>query len=393
MPGARPGIRWRQASPPRRRRAPVPGAVASPLVSSPGQRPLPGCRRWGAVPAWRQPVRVSQAAGRQVGCAAGRQLAPRPALIEDSCRSSTIRRHGFQGPRLPLPEIMMIDGWPGSSPLARWEWTSLRPPASRAAPGECAAPASRQRTPAPGRSAAAGQRSVQRAAGQASAAGARRVPPVRASQRPAWRRQASQRLRQRAPVGRVRRPGLRVQRAARRQASAVTPGSPRLASRFAFPSNESGSFSPLYYSFNAGGAHFIVLNAYTPYDYSSDQYIWLENDLRNTNRSETSWVVATWSLPWYSTFRGHYREGESMRINLEDLLYSYQVDIVFNSQVDAYERSNRVYNYTLDQCGPVYITIGAGGAGKLETEHVDDPGNCPDHSHGSCSWFNFTLGP
>ncbi|CAF1699761.1 unnamed protein product [Brassica napus] len=165
------------------------------------------------------------------------------------------------------------------------------------------------------------------------------------------------------------------------------------SSRFAFPSNESGSFSPLYYSFNTGGAHFIVLNAYTPYDYSSDQYIWLENDLRNTNRSETPWVVATWSLPWYSTFRGHYREGESMRINLEDLLYSYQVDIVFNSQVDAYERSNRVYNYTLDQCGPVYITIGAGGAGKLETEHVDDPGNCPDHSHGSCSWFNFTLGP
>lgn len=131
------------------------------------------------------------------------------------------------------------------------------------------------------------------------------------------------------------------------------------SSRFAFPSNESGSFSPLYYSFNAGGAHFIVLNAYTPYDYSckvspsfdffffgfelllngfflslaADQYIWLENDLRNTNRSETPWVVATWSLPWYSTFRGHYREGESMRINLEDLLYSYQVDIVFNSQV------------------------------------------------------------
>lgn len=66
---------------------------------------------------------------------------------------------------------------------------------------------------------------------------------------------------------------------------------------------------------------------------AADQYIWLENDLRNTNRSETPWVVATWSLPWYSTFRGHYREGESMRINLEDLLYSYQVDIVFNSQV------------------------------------------------------------
>lgn len=40
------------------------------------------------------------------------------------------------------------------------------------------------------------------------------------------------------------------------------------SSRFAFPSNESSSFSPLYYSFNAGGAHFIVLNSHTPYDNS-----------------------------------------------------------------------------------------------------------------------------
>ncbi|XP_010469546.1 PREDICTED: purple acid phosphatase 13-like [Camelina sativa] len=168
------------------------------------------------------------------------------------------------------------------------------------------------------------------------------------------------------------------------------------SSRFTFPSKESGSFSPLYYSFNAGGAHFIVLNSYTPYDNSSDQYIWLERDLRNIDRSETPWVVATWSLPWYSTFKGYYREAEPMRLILEDLLYSYRVDIIFNSQVDAYERSNRVYNYALDQCGPVYISTGAGGAGKLDIEHVDDPGNCPDPSQNySCraSGFNFTLEP
>ncbi|KAJ4868945.1 Purple acid phosphatase 13 [Raphanus sativus] len=109
--------------------------------------------------------------------------------------------------------------------------------------------------------------------------------------------------------------------------------------------------------------------------FHSDQYIWLESDLRNIKRSETPWVVATWSLPWYSTFKGHYREAESLRTDLEDLLYSYQLDIVFNSQVDAYERSNRVYNYTLDQCGPVYITI---GAGPVNDELC--PLNQPDYS-------------
>lgn len=37
------------------------------------------------------------------------------------------------------------------------------------------------------------------------------------------------------------------------------------SSRFAFPSEESGSFSTFYYSFNAGGIHFIMLGAYADY--------------------------------------------------------------------------------------------------------------------------------
>ena len=70
------------------------------------------------------------------------------------------------------------------------------------------------------------------------------------------------------------------------------------------------------------------------------------------------------------------------------------------NQVNAYERSNRVYNYTLDPCGPVHITVGSGGNEKnLTLEHADEPGNCPDPSTtpdrfmgGFCA-FNFTSGP
>lgn len=40
------------------------------------------------------------------------------------------------------------------------------------------------------------------------------------------------------------------------------------SSRFAFPSEESGSSSTLYYSFNAGGIHFVILSAYISYDQS-----------------------------------------------------------------------------------------------------------------------------
>lgn len=40
------------------------------------------------------------------------------------------------------------------------------------------------------------------------------------------------------------------------------------SSRFAFPSKESGSSSTFYYSFNAGGIHFIMLGGYIAYNKS-----------------------------------------------------------------------------------------------------------------------------
>ncbi|KAK6122883.1 hypothetical protein DH2020_043409 [Rehmannia glutinosa] len=172
------------------------------------------------------------------------------------------------------------------------------------------------------------------------------------------------------------------------------------SSRFAFPSKESGSSSTFYYSFNAGGIHFIVLGGYVAYNKSDDQYKWLEKDLANVNREITPWLVATWHPPWYTTYTAHYREAECMKVAMEDLLYQYGVDIVFNGHVHAYERSNRVYNYNLDPCGPVYIAIGDGGnREKMAITHADDPGNCPEPSTtpdefmgGFCA-YNFTSGP
>ncbi|XP_043806819.1 purple acid phosphatase 15-like isoform X3 [Manihot esculenta] len=172
------------------------------------------------------------------------------------------------------------------------------------------------------------------------------------------------------------------------------------SSRFAFPLKESGSPSTFYYSFNAGGIHFIMLGAYIFYNKSADQYKWLERDLAKVDREVTPWLIATWHPPWYSTYKAHYREAECMRVEMEELLYKYGVDIVFNGHVHAYERSNRVYNYTLDPCGPVYITVGDGGnREKMAITHADEPGNCPDPSTtpdnymgGFCA-FNFTSGP
>lgn len=169
--------------------------------------------------------------------------------------------------------------------------------------------------------------------------------------------------------------------------------------RFAVPSEESGSNSNFYYSFDAGGIHIIMLGAYVDYDRMSAQYAWLVKDLEKVNRNLTPWLVAAWHPPWYNSYSSHYQEFECMRQELEAPLYKYGIDIVFSGHVHAYERTNRVYNYTLNPCGPVYITVGDGGnIEKVDIDHADDPGKCPKPGDnvpeiGPVCHLNFSSGP
>lgn len=73
---------------------------------------------------------------------------------------------------------------------------------------------------------------------------------------------------------------------------------------------------------------------------AADQYKWLEGDLARVDRSTTPWLVAAWHPPWYSSYKAHYREVECMRVAMEELLYSYGVDIVFTGHV-----SNDIHKY------------------------------------------------
>ncbi|CAM6115969.1 unnamed protein product [Calypogeia fissa] len=169
--------------------------------------------------------------------------------------------------------------------------------------------------------------------------------------------------------------------------------------RFAVPSEESGSGSSLYYSFNAGGIHFVMLGGYIDYNQTGAQYQWLLSDLAAVDRALTPWVIASWHPPWYNSYNSHYKEVECMRLQMEDALYRANVDLVFSGHVHAYERMNRVYNYTLDPCAPVYITVGDGGnLEKIDIQHADDPGQCPTPTsnipeYGGVCATNFTSGP
>ncbi|KAK7244923.1 hypothetical protein RIF29_39752 [Crotalaria pallida] len=131
--------------------------------------------------------------------------------------------------------------------------------------------------------------------------------------------------------------------------------------RWPMPFEESGSASNLYYSFEVAGAHIIMLGSYTDFDHKSDQYKWLQNDLANVDRKRTPWVIALLHAPWYNTNEAHQGEGESMRQEMEELLYNASVDLVFAGHVHAYERFTRIYDNKANSCGPLYVTIGDGG--------------------------------
>ena len=61
--------------------------------------------------------------------------------------------------------------------------------------------------------------------------------------------------------------------------------------RFHQPHRQSGSTSPLYYSYEVAGLHIIMTGSYAPFNKGSEQYAWLERDLAAVDR----WV---WGGGW-----------------------------------------------------------------------------------------------
>lgn len=144
--------------------------------------------------------------------------------------------------------------------------------------------------------------------------------------------------------------------------------------RFPVPHLASGSGSPLYYSFNMAGVHFVMLGSYTDYDEGSPQYRWLQADLAAMDRSVTPWLVAAMHKPWYCSNKHHLGSGDDIAAALEPLLWAHSADVVFQGHVHAYERTFRIHDYELDECGPVYITVGDGGnRDGLDKKWADQP--------------------
>ncbi|TMW69458.1 hypothetical protein Poli38472_001614 [Pythium oligandrum] len=138
--------------------------------------------------------------------------------------------------------------------------------------------------------------------------------------------------------------------------------------RWHAPENGHGIY---WYSFDYGGVHVIQMSSEHNWMRGSEQYKWIENDLKNVDRSKTPWVVLTAHRMMYTTQLGEDADlnvSKYYRKEMEDLLWTYKVNLMLVGHQHSYERSCAVRDgkCTKDDVGPVHIIVGSAGAG-LET--------------------------
>jgi predicted phosphodiesterase len=128
-----------------------------------------------------------------------------------------------------------------------------------------------------------------------------------------------------------------------------------------------GSSDPVlrevYYSFDYGNAHFVMLDNFITFSPGSPQYTWLQNDLASTNQF---WKFVVFHVPVYATDNNQDPHDNASEVQyLAPLFQQYHVNVVFNGHWHNYERMKPLLNgqvSTIQAGGVVYLVTGGGGA-------------------------------
>jgi len=130
--------------------------------------------------------------------------------------------------------------------------------------------------------------------------------------------------------------------------------------KFQMPDN--GRF---WYSFKYGNVHVVMMSTEHDWTSGSEQYTWLEKDLKSVDRSVTPWVILTGHRPMYTSIidDGEQSVAAHMRQWIEPLLLKFHVNLCLWGHIHYYERSCPVYQGVCqsDSKAPVHATVGTGG--------------------------------
>jgi acid phosphatase type 7 len=148
--------------------------------------------------------------------------------------------------------------------------------------------------------------------------------------------------------------------------------------RFHMPDNGNQVF---WWSTEMGLTHHTVISSEHDYTPSSAMYKWLENDLKNVDRTKTPWLFFHLHRPLYVSekYDADNRVAEFLQLHVEPLLAKYRVDAVFSGHFHAFERTCPVLkqqcrtakgsNGVEEARAPVHIMVGSAGASLDDTPY------------------------
>src|SRR5688500_10295937 len=141
-----------------------------------------------------------------------------------------------------------------------------------------------------------------------------------------------------------------------------------------------------YYSFEMNNVHFTVIDPHIDYGSTSDQYKFIENDLKTASTNpKINWIFVVQHTPMYTSPSKHLGDS-TIRDTFHPLFDKYNVDLVFGADNHNYQRtfplqynnnadsSNPIIadrnqtNYNIDYSGQIYLIIGTAGKSHYDIQ-------------------------
>lgn len=142
-----------------------------------------------------------------------------------------------------------------------------------------------------------------------------------------------------------------------------------------------------YYSFQYGNAVFFMLDSNKKLDAESEQYQWLEKELKAIEELEQKaksplvWKFVAFHHPSYSSDENDYGDlwkgkstwGDTRIREMTKLFDRYKVDIVWNGHIHSYERTWPIVDGKVAEKGTIYMITGGGGGGLEQAGPIRPP--------------------
>lgn len=122
-----------------------------------------------------------------------------------------------------------------------------------------------------------------------------------------------------------------------------------------FPEPAPATVNAPWWSYDIGIIHFIGMSTEHDFSTTSAQYAWLENDLKNVNRTATPWIIFGGHRAMYlnSNYGGNSASDinvmDQLILYIEPLLFKYQVNFGFYGHNHVVQRQAAVYNKVVIQ--------------------------------------------